>query len=263
MIESSRTSPHLLVAGWSIVKALVTIRGPGPFGEVSADHSRLASVLGFLAGDVLGRLRDVTDELDGYIAEMEGIDPDRLSREEALAYWLNVYNAAGLRLGGAASRKGVETVFGVPGAFTRPVVAVKGVHLSLDEIEHAKVRRFRDPRIHAGLVCGAMSCPTLRREPYTGHVDSQLDDQMRQFLRSGALVAKPAEETVVLSPIFAWFGRDFVMAERMPTLLPARRRAVLEAVVRWADDETREWVSHTSPSVRFSTYDWRLGCDIG
>jgi hypothetical protein len=216
-----------------------------------------------LQGDVIGRLPAGGEELAVYLDEMESVDPDVLSVGESLAFWINVYNAAALRLGADAARDGVPTVLGVPGAFASPAVTIAGEALSLDQIEHAKVRRFGDPRIHAGLVCGAMSCPTLRREPYTGDIDSQLDDQMRRFLTDGALVAVAADNHVTLSPIFAWFGRDFVKPHRMPTLLPARRRTVLAALTPWMDRDAASRIESAEPSISFSGYDWRLGCAIG
>ena len=226
------------------------------------NHDRFASVLKFLHGDVVRRLPDAVGELDRYLEELASVEPEHLSRDQALAFWINMYNAAGLRLGAAAARGRVATVFGVPGAFTTSVITVDEEALSLDQIEHGKIRRFGDPRIHSGLVCGAMSCPSLRREPYTGEIDTQLDDQMRQFLNDGAILVAPAAEEVVLSPIFSWFGRDFVAPHRMPTLLPARRRTVLEALTPWLDDETVGWIEQVKPCIRYSSYDWGLGCAI-
>ncbi|MEX2279218.1 MAG: DUF547 domain-containing protein [Acidimicrobiia bacterium] len=262
MTESPPTSPNVLSAGWSILTSLIRVRAPRPRGDATVDHSRLGKILESLQGDVIGRLPAAGGELAVYLDEMESVDPDTLTVGESLAFWINVYNAAALRLGAVAARDGVPTVFGIPGAFTSPAVTVTGEALSLDQIEHAKVRRFGDPRIHAGLVCGAMSCPTLRREPYTGDVDSQLDDQMRRFLTDGALVTVEADNRVTLSSIFAWFGRDFVKPHRMPTLLPARRRTVLAALTPWMDNDVASWIEGAEPTISFSSYDWRLGCAI-
>ncbi|MEX2424604.1 MAG: DUF547 domain-containing protein [Acidimicrobiia bacterium] len=262
-MSKSSTSPNVLRAGLSIVLALVKVRAPDAFGFDSVSHDRYASVLDFLHGDVVRRLPDAVPELDRYLAQMETVEPEHLGRDEALAFWINLYNAAGLRLGATAAGEGAATVFGIPGAFTTPVVTIAGEALSLDQIEHGKIRRFKDPRIHAGLVCGAMSCPTLRREPYTGDVDGQLDDQMRQFLADGAIRVVPSAGEVMLSPIFSWFGRDFVSPHRMPTFLPARRRTVLGALTPWLDDETALWIEEVEPSIRYTSYDWGLGCAIG
>lgn len=262
IMSKTSTSPNVLRAGLSIVSALVKVRPPDGFGFDSVNHDRFASVLEFLHGDVVRRLPDAVEELDRYLEGLASSEPDQLSRDTALAFWINLYNAAGLRLGAAAAREGVATVFGIPGAFTTPVVEVGGEALSLDQIEHGKIRRFGDPRIHAGLVCGALSCPTLRREPYTGQIEQQLDDQLRQFLADGAIRVDAAAGEVVLSPMFSWFGRDFVAPHRMPTLLPARRRTVLEALTPWLDEETVGWIEQVRPSIRYSSYDWGLGCAI-
>ncbi len=262
-MSKTSTSPNVLRAGLSIVSALVKVRPPDGSGFGSVSHDRFASVLEFLHGDVVRRLPDAVGELDRYLEELASYETKHLGRDEALAFWINLYNAAGLRLGAAAVREGVATVFGVPGAFTTRVITVDSEALSLDQIEHGKIRRFGDPRIHAGLVCGAMSCPTLRREPYRGDkLEQQLDGQMRQFLAGGAIRMAPAASEVVLSPIFSWFGRDFVAPHRMPTLLPARRRTVLEALTPWFDDETAGWIEQVKPSIRYSSYDWGLGCAI-
>lgn len=261
-MSKTSASPNVLRAGLSIVSALLKVRPPEGFGFDSVNHDRFASVLEFLHGNVVRQLPDAVEELNRYLEELASVEPSQLSRDEALAFWINMYNAAGLRLGAAAVREGVATVFGVPGAFTTPVVKVDGEALSLDQIEHGKIRRFGDPRIHAGLVCGAMSCPTLRREPYTGQIEHQLNDQMRQFLADGAIRVVPAAGEVVLSPILSWFGRDFVAPHRMPTFLPARRRMVLGALTPWLDDETARWIEQVRPSIRYSGYDWGLGCAI-
>lgn len=262
-MSKTSTSPNVLRAGLSIVSALLKVRPPEVFGFDSVSHDRFASVLVFLEGNVVRRLPDAVEELNRYLEELASVEPSQLSRDEALAFWINTYNAAGLRLGAAAVGEGIATVFGVPGAFTTPVITVDSEALSLDQIEHGKIRRFGDPRIHAGLVCGAMSCPTLRREPYrSDEIEQQLDDQMRQFLADGAIRVAPAAGEVVLSPIFSWFGRDFVAPHRMPTLLPARRRTVLEALTPWLDDETAGWIEQVRPSIRYSSYDWGLGCAI-
>ena len=62
-----------------------------------------------------------------------------------------------------------------------------GKDLTLDDIEHQILRRdFDEPRIHLALVCAAMSCPSLRAEPYRGmELDKQLNDQTHRFLKNG------------------------------------------------------------------------------
>jgi hypothetical protein len=133
------------------------------------------------------------------------------------------------------------------------------VRSALDGIEHGKVRRFKDPRVHAALVCGSMSCPTLRSEPYVGErLEAQLDDQMRRFLAGGAV--RVIGGTVHLSRVFLWFGADFVFPERMPTFRRVPPGVVLESLKPWLPVGA---LPSTDLQVRFQAYDWSLGCTVG
>ncbi len=135
---------------------------------------------------------------------------------------------------------------------------IAGEALSLDDIEHGKVRRFGDPRIHAALVCGSVSCPTLRSEPYDGaRLHDQLEDQMSRFLASGAAVPDPPARKVTLSRVFLWYGADFTRPYRMPTLLAARLADPMVGALPGRLDRQ-------NPSgVGFQPYDWALRCAVG
>ena len=71
-----------------------------------------------------------------------------------------------------------------------------------------------EPRIHAALVCAALSCAYLRQEPFTGeNLDAQLDDQAKIFIsRPEAFEIDRENNEVRLSAIFDWFGQDWVPA---------------------------------------------------
>lgn len=208
-------------------------------------------------------LSGLGDELGEYIRHLAGVSPGSLTRSEALAYWLNLYNAGALLLAGRAQRQGVESVLRVPGGFQEHLVTVEGEDLSLDDIEHGKVRRFGDPRVHAALVCGSVSCPTLRGQPYTGDgLDDQLEDQLSYFLASGALRTDATRAVVHLSRVFLWFGGDFARPHRMPTFLPTRPSRVLSSLKPWIDGETIQWLDDVDPAVEFQPYDWGLRCTV-
>lgn len=197
------------------------------------------------------------DEIDGYVTELSQVNPDTLSRSEALAYWLNLYNAAAVKLAIETFHEGESSVLRIPGAFSRAVVTVAGEGLSLDAIEHAKLRRLRDPRIHGAMVCGSLSCPTLRAEPYAGdRIDFQLDDQMRSFLAAGGSVEDNG--SVLLSRVFLWYGADFVRPQRMPTFVPTSRTKTIQALRPWLPFDTDR-----SARVEFQPYDWSLSCAVG
>lgn len=250
--------PNPIKVAWSILGVLRSVERPSPTGTGLVDHSLFAPVLAALAEGGLAAVADRGSDIVDYLAKMSSVDPDTLSRDEALAYWLNLYNAGAVMLAIEAFGSGSTSVLRVPGGFSRPLVEVAGEELSLDSIEHAKIRRFGDPRIHGALVCGSLSCPTLRAQPYTGFdLDGQLDDQMRMFLAGGGAIAD-GDKGVSLSRVLRWFGSDFARPHRMPTFLPVSKRRTLEAVRQWLPDELSD-----SERVEFQSYDWGLGCAIG
>lgn len=256
MLSGTMEQPSPLGVLWSILRVLTVTRRPSPQGSGSVDHDPLASVLESLGDGGLESVAAQVTVLDGYIQAAQGIDPDRLSVPESLAYWLNLYNAGAIRLAVTAAQLEHSSVLRVPGAFGKAFVAVAGENLSLDAIEHGKIRRFGDPRIHGALVCGSVSCPTARSQPYTGvGLSQQLDDQMRGFLGGGG--AAGDGEAILLSRVFLWFGADFVRPGRMPTFIPARSRSVLRALQAWVPEDLKG-----DRQVRFQSYDWGLRCAV-
>ncbi len=235
------------------------LRRPGFGGATGVDHAAYGEILTAIYGDGVEALRDRGEALDGYVASRSQIDPESLAEQEALAYWINLYNAGAQRMALEALQHGLPTVLRVPNTFGRPFVSVAGERLSLNDIEHGKVRRFKDPRIHGALNCCLLSCPTLLPEPYRGDtIDERLDGQMRHFLTHGGLIADRDAGQVLLSRIFSWFGGDFVHPSRMPNFMSASGQVVLGALTPWIDDETRAWIEATAPSVSFQLYDWGL-----
>lgn len=255
--------PKPLKVVWSVVRSLATVAAPAPSGSGTSDYGLLHDPLSAIADGGTEALGHLEGKLAEFLLEQSRVVPDQLSRDEALAYWINLYNAGALVLAGRAVRKGEDSVLGIPGGFQSNIVSIGGEALSLDDIEHAKLRRFRDPRIHAALVCGSVSCPSLRREPYSGAgLGGELDGQIRYFLSAGACVPDPSVNNVRLSRVFLWFGGDFVRPGRMPTFLPARRSAILASITPWLDSDIGAWIEKKEPDVGFLPYDWSLRCVV-
>ena len=259
---ASSTSPNAIKVLASVALAMRR-RRPRPGGMGKVDHDLLAPVLDAVAAGGVSALAEFRSDIAIYRNRLEQIDPDTLTRNEALAYWLNLYNAGVLDFAAEADSTNVGTVLQVPAAFTRRWVTIAGERLPLHEIEHAKVRRFKDPHIHGALVCGSASCPTLQSEPYTGNdLEEQLEDQMAAFLRNGAATVDRSKGELSLSRIFLWYGPDLARPGRMPAWLPATHGRLYRGRVRWLDPGVREWVEETSPKITFQPYDWSLGCGV-
>lgn len=256
--------PNVVAAGISILRALLTTRGPSSTGHGGASTGRYAAVLSELEVRGPRGWSGMESALNDVVSELSALDPDRFDRFGAMAFWLDLYNAGALALAARTSAAGEASVLRTPGAFSRPFTTVAGERLSLDAIEHGKLRRFGDPRVHAAMVCGSVSCPTLRRTPYSGtDLDAVLDDQLSSFLAAGGLVVDRARNVVMLSRVFAWFGGDFVRPGRMPTFVPASGRAVLATLLQYVDGGDRRWIESTDPTVEYQPYDWGLRCSVG
>lgn len=157
--------------------------------------------------------------LKQYIRGLEATDPTDLDRPEQFALLVNLYNAKtvdivldhypvasikDISLGGSlfASLTG--------GPWKAKVLRIKGVELSLDDIEHGILRpAFKDPRVHYAVNCASVGCPNLQPEALTGaRLSQQLDAAARAYVNHprGAAVANGH---LVISSIYNWFKADF------------------------------------------------------
>ncbi len=258
------SGPNPASAAWSMLRAR-RHRAPRPrrVSSVAVDHDDLAWILEACRASGVVSLIDNTRALEAYRDTMENVDPDDLEPADALAFWLNLYNAGALRTAGRAYDLDAGSVLRVPGAFTQPWATVAGRTMSLDDIEHGKIRRYGDPRIHGALVCGSVSCPTLRPEPFYGAMlDAQLDDQLRSFIAGGGGSVARADNTVWLSSVFKWYGRDFTNPHTMPNLVPANIARLRDTVAHWFSEDDASYIWDRAPAVRFLSYDWGLGCSV-
>lgn len=206
-------------------------------------------------------LRANRADLDAYLAQVRNHGPESTpatfpQRADALAYYLNAYNALVfdevLALGPDAT-----TVWGITGSgygfFVRTKVELDGRSISLKALEDDLVRaQYEDPRIHAALNCASIGCPRLPREPFLpATLDHQLDAAMREFVASDRGVRlDPATKTIELSKIFEWFAEDFLSAERRAG---NPKPTSLDAIDRWrVEPLPRDW------QVRYGEYDKRL-----
>jgi len=210
---------------------------------------------------------------------------DRLAREdrsvydgwpaaEKIAWWINAYNGLTLRAvidhypikGGVAPGADYpqNSIRRIPGVWDKLEFDVMGTKMTLDHIEHKILRaEFEEPRVHAALVCAAVSCPPLRREPFTGAgLDDQLEDQVRRFLaRGGSFRIDREKNAVHLSSIFDWFGVDFAgFAGAVPVAggLGAKEKAVLGFVASYLEGADRDYIASGEYTVAYTPYDWTL-----
>ena len=175
-------------------------------------------------------------------------------RDARIALALNAYNANVLEHLRKArrARPALTEVTEIEGLFAARTMRVAGETMTLDALEHGWLRPLGDPRIHAALVCGAVSCPSLRREPYdAARVGEQLDDQCRAWIND-TTKNRSRGEALSLSAIFDWFKDDFAVEPYGGRLGFVRRYADRDGAI------ATFLATHPEPALVFEPYDWRF-----
>ena len=204
-------------------------------------------------------------QLNRYLKELAELTPQRFTswpEADQIALLINAYNAFTLRsiIDHDPIRASIKDI---PGVWKFRRHALMGQQLTLDGIEHEILRReYNEPRIHAALVCAAMSCPPLRGEAFTGaELNRQLDDQSRRWLASSVgLQIDRAAGTVGISKIFEWFGDDWKRADPKAAPVPGHEQqsVILRFITRYRPAEDQQLLEGGNFRLTHIPYDWSL-----
>jgi hypothetical protein len=219
---------------------------PSPDGVNRVDYARWKAS----SADVKA-LRD-------YIAALAGQAPSKLPRDEAFAYWANLYNAITLQV--ILDRYPVKSIrdiksdsFFDPKAYIGPWrtkrVRVEGKQLSLDDIEHEVMRpTFKDPRVHYSVNCASLGCPNLPAKAWdAATLDADLDAAARDFVNHKRGAEVLPGNTLRVSSIYKWFRDDFGPDDA----------AVITHMKRYARPDLTAALDKVS-GIAEDQYDWSL-----
>ena len=213
--------------------------------------------------------------LDTFVRAMANIDPKQFAKwdeQGRLAIYINAYNALTLKaiidnypIKSSWLKSRVypkNSIRQISGVWNKIKFSVAGRQVTLDHIEHKILRKkFHEPRIHMALVCAAMGCPPLRNEPYLpAKLDEQLSDQSRKFLRPPEKF-RLVDNTLYLSPIFKWFGKDFVAdygSDKAFEGYGQPAAAVLSFITGYVGPDVADRLKQLPLEVKYSDYDWSL-----
>lgn len=221
-------------------------------GETDYEPSRFAALLQkYVAG---GRVNysgfAKNSEFNAHLESLKTVDPGSMSTNEALAFWVNAYNA--LVIKNVNDNPGMKKPTNVNGFFDRTKFTVANQSLTLNDIENKVVRpKFNEPLIHFGLVCAARSCPPLVPQLYTSsNVRSLLAKNATSYLADATQNSfDPASGTLRVSRIFEWYIADF----------GGDHNGIIAFVTKHAPDSMADEISAAeSVTVVFNEYDWRL-----
>ena len=194
--------------------------------------------------------------LDDYLAALAAVPEAEFkvwSEPQRLAFLINLYNAATLRLIlDHYPLKSIRSIGLLPGAaWKQEGVSLFGKKISLDHVEHGIIRQnYREPRAHFALVCAARGCPPLRAEAFVAvRLDAQLAEQGRTFLSQTEKNRVDATTgTVHLSPIFKWFSGDFEAASG----------SVVKFVTPFFSTAAQRALGSREFKIAYTDYDWTL-----
>ncbi len=159
--------------------------------------------------------------LEGWIAAAAAARPAGMARNQAFAFWANLYNALTLKVVLDAypvrSIKDIRST-GVPfdprqfsGPWRTRLITIEGRRMSLDDIEHETMRpTFRDPRVHYAVNCASIGCPNIRPRAFrAATLEAELDDAARAYVNHPRGVTVLADGRLRVSSIYRWFREDF------------------------------------------------------
>nr|WP_321247995.1 DUF547 domain-containing protein [uncultured Psychroserpens sp.] len=132
---------------------------------------------------------------------------DSWSKDETLAYWMNVYNAFTVKL--ILDNYPTKSIKDISGPWNHRFIKIGEKWHTLNDVEHRIIRKMDEPRIHFALVCAAVSCPRLYNKAFTAkNIEADLDLLTKGFL-SDTTKNEFTENSIKISKIFKWYGGDF------------------------------------------------------
>jgi hypothetical protein len=242
-----------------IASALIVMGLGRPATASDFDQSKFDQVLKTYVNDkglvdYNGIAKDPT--FRAYMESLETAEPEAMSRDGQLAFWIDAYNAVTIdKVIKWKPKKSVRETF-VPGIwtstkfFTTRDHIVAGKKVSQDDIENDILRKqFKDPRIHFAIVCASSGCPPLPRFAYTAeNVQTKLDEETRKYLNSNrGTRIDAAENTLYLSKLFDWYKGDF----------ESKAGSVLNFIKPYLNEKTLAFLQR-GPKIAYLDYNWAL-----
>jgi len=187
--------------------------------EKTIDHSKWDRLLkAYVRPDGLVNyqgLLQMKAEIDDYVKQLEMISPQQLgesSREERLAFWINLYNASVVQM--VLTEYPIERFSQIPAVFEVRKIQAANEFFSLSELRDNVLRQgFRDERVLTALVSARMDSPKLLPEAFDGvQIDEQLNRAAAEFVKDETRnQIRPGTKKIFLSPLFKNFASDFML----------------------------------------------------
>lgn len=190
--------------------------------------------------DYKGFLND-KQTLEGYIAYLGQNEPaNNWSKEERLAYYINLYNAGTVLL--ILENYPLESIKDISSPWGKDRIFIGSKKYSLGDIEHKILRKMDEPRIHFAINCASYSCPKLWNKAFTAaNLEHALAEITKDFI-GDTKRNRISENKAELSNIFKWYKKDFT-----------DHGSLIAYINRYSNTKI-----NPDANISYLTYDWRL-----
>ena len=214
--------------------------------------------MGLTHFDYAGLKANSTDKakLDGYIKNLRATNPDTLSRDEAIAFYANLYNALTIDLivqnhplGSIRKAKTYNgaKVSGLSGPWKKVKISVNGQTLTLDDIEHKILRvKYPSPYVHYMVNCASVGCPNLLGKAWEADTYESLRKEAASAYINSPRGVVITPKGLKVSSIYKWFKEDF-----------GGKDGTLKHIRDYADADLAAAIDGGAKIVGYD-YDWSL-----
>lgn len=189
-------------------------------------------------------------KLQQYLQHLQGINPKEYSKNEQLAYWVNLYNALTINL--ILEHYPVDSIKDIGDGFTGPwnleLARINDKSVTLNQIEHGILRAlWQEKRLHYVINCASVGCPDLPLKPFnSNNIEEQLNNAATRFINQHKAVTL-SENTLTLSSIYSWFSDDF----------GENTQVLLKHIKQYAKPDLKFELNKFSGNIEY-TYNWKL-----
>ncbi|MBT8321486.1 MAG: DUF547 domain-containing protein [Eudoraea sp.] len=182
-----------------------------------------------------------TETLEGYLEYLGSFEPtDEWPRSELLAFYINLYNAATVRL--ILEHYPIASIREIKQPWVRKWIPVGKKTRSLNQIEHKILRNMSEPRIHFAISCASASCPKLSNTAFDAeNLEAQLEKVTWEFINDPGKNEIDSGR-ITLSALFKWYKNDFT-----------QDRSITDYIGQYSKQSIL-----TNAKVQYLKYDWSL-----
>ncbi len=197
-------------------------------------------------------------QLTGWLDLAATAPVSTFTRDQALAFWIDAYNAITVSV--VLDAGAINSIRDLDGGEVWKVrrFEIGGQTLTLDQIENQRIRSFGEPRIHAVVNCASKGCPPLPpRAVRADRLEADLEAGAKRWAASNAM--RLDGDTVKLSQVFDWYSADFARyATSVPTIADPKVAGALGFLSAYVEPQTAAKLRGGALKPTWAPYDWSL-----